>query len=314
MAWVFVPGLADSNSELASPFRDTAPSLGLSGTPVQPQALSRAWQTKCWLRRLSGLTCEPSTADAGVDAWISSLRASRVSPFPSRGASEGTTTPGISGRTSRGSLARWAVSGCSLRTSRGSSQPSLLTDGAPSITSWVTSASWVTRSRQESSQRQRWARRIFGSASSSWPTARAEDSESPGPHGGAADGLTSAVAMWPTPNRQDEKWRETPNMAVARREAGKQESIGNAALSFPSSLPDGTSTPAGEPSSPSGPTSRRRLNPGFVEWLMGWPLGWTDLDSPFSATEWSRWWLGMRCSLSRLGWRLDNDPCWERVR
>ena len=35
-------------------------------------------------------------------------------------------------------------------------------------------------------------------------------------------------------------------------------------------------TQAGPPSSESGQTSRRRLNPRFVEWLMGLPIGWTE--------------------------------------
>ena len=29
---------------------------------------------------------------------------------------------------------------------------------------------------------------------------------------------------------------------------------------------------------------RPTLNPRFVEWLMGWPIGWTDCDS--QVTEW----------------------------
>lgn len=33
----------------------------------------------------------------------------------------------------------------------------------------------------------------------------------------------------------------------------------------------------GPPSSESGQTSRRRLNPRFVEWLMGFPVSWTEL-------------------------------------
>lgn len=32
----------------------------------------------------------------------------------------------------------------------------------------------------------------------------------------------------------------------------------------------------GPKSSPSAPTSRQRLNPRFVEWLMGFPIGWTE--------------------------------------
>ena len=49
----------------------------------------------------------------------------------------------------------------------------------------------------------------------------------------------------------------------------------------------------------------RRLNPLFVERLLGWPRGWTllplgptDLES--SVMEWSRWWRLMRSALSRL--------------
>jgi hypothetical protein len=42
----------------------------------------------------------------------------------------------------------------------------------------------------------------------------------------------------------------------------------------------------------------RRLNPLFVEWLMGWPLGWTDFGPV--GTEWSRWLRLMRSELSRL--------------
>lgn len=45
----------------------------------------------------------------------------------------------------------------------------------------------------------------------------------------------------------------------------------------------------------------RRLNPTFVEWLMGWPLGWTDF-APVG-TEWYRWRRHMLSELSRLHWQ-----------
>lgn len=53
-----------------------------------------------------------------------------------------------------------------------------------------------------------------------------------------------------------------------------------------------------ESQSISGP---RRLNPVFVEWLMGWPLGWTDF-APVG-TEWYRWQRHMLSELSRLHWQ-----------
>jgi len=43
---------------------------------------------------------------------------------------------------------------------------------------------------------------------------------------------------------------------------------------------------------------KAQLNPLFDEWLMGWPLGWTDF-APVG-TEWCRWKQRMRSALSRL--------------
>jgi site-specific DNA-cytosine methylase len=60
------------------------------------------------------------------------------------------------------------------------------------------------------------------------------------------------------------------------------------------------STP-GEKSSP----SPRRLNPLFVEWLMGWPIAWTDCDS--AAMEWCRWRQRMRLELSRLDSEVTDE-------
>ena len=49
---------------------------------------------------------------------------------------------------------------------------------------------------------------------------------------------------------------------------------------------------------PTGAGSRPKLNLLFVEWLMGWPLGWSAFEP--LGTEWSRWWRLMRGELSRL--------------
>jgi hypothetical protein len=43
----------------------------------------------------------------------------------------------------------------------------------------------------------------------------------------------------------------------------------------------------------------RRLNPRFVEWLMGWPVGWTDCASP--VTESFPSWLALHSSLLHEG-------------
>ncbi len=109
----------------------------------------------------------------------------------------------------------------------------------------------------------------------------------------------AAIHWWPTPTRgMDDK-------TTHRMRDGHQNSLKAAAVSaFPPFLQGETSTTDGEPSSPSTRGSHRLLNPDFVEWLMGWPIGWSALDLPLPATEWSRWWQRMRGSLCTLGWRI----------
>lgn len=40
------------------------------------------------------------------------------------------------------------------------------------------------------------------------------------------------------------------------------------------------------------------FNPNFSDWLMGWPIGWTDPTRP--VTGWSAWLRHMRGELSKL--------------
>lgn len=61
-----------------------------------------------------------------------------------------------------------------------------------------------------------------------------------------------------------------------------------------SSLPMPVRLSPGIPGSPHGLT----CNPLFVEALMGWPIGWTDIGSP--AMGLSRWRQRMRSELWRL--------------
>ena len=73
--------------------------------------------------------------------------------------------------------------------------------------------------------------------------------------------LAVAVRMWPTPGAEDgNRGSQAPEI---RRGGGHQVTLRDAVHSK-----DGT------------------LNPMWVEWLMGWPLGWTVLDA--SAMEWFR--------------------------
>lgn len=113
---------------------------------------------------------------------------------------------------------------------------------------------------------------------STWPTPTA----SIGAHSGRektkegqSDCLVMTANNWPTPTTQDAKNnagpsqydRNTPPLNVAVMSHDWQIQDSPPALEIPTH---------GEQSSPSVPTSRRVLNPDFVDWLMGMVPGWTD--------------------------------------
>ena len=83
----------------------------------------------------------------------------------------------------------------------------------------------------------------------------------------SGDELATAVKMWPTPNASDaDKWS---HQSLEERIAKGQQVRLNTAVAPQGGL--GGS-----------------LNPTWVEWLMGWPLGWTDLK-PLETDKFRQW-------------------------
>ena len=232
MAWLFVPGLVGSNSGSTSPNPDIELWVSLSGKHEQRPLSWRGWRTRRWVKLLSGTTLAPSTADAGVDAWISSLRASRASRSASPDSNGESRTSATCGRTLPGSLARYALRGYCSKTSPVSQQPSLLMDEAPSKRSATTFKSWVSRSRGMSSQRQRWGQAIFASESSLWPTPRAEDTETTGAHRGMPDTLNAAAGHWATPAARATKGAYSPGALTRRDGKSRMDLLDNQAVYF----------------------------------------------------------------------------------
>ena len=88
------------------------------------------------------------------------------------------------------------------------------------------------------------------------PTPRANDAEKRGKIANdPRNGLPAAAMYWPTPTARDHKGQ---GMSVARRLSRKPDN-----LCSMTTLLEGSGS----------------LNPTWVEWLMGFPLGWTDLDA-----------------------------------
>ena len=88
-----------------------------------------------------------------------------------------------------------------------------------------------------------------------YPTPRASDGNSPGIHGTGGQDLRTVIAMmeglYPTPTAQDAK-----NSTLPPSQKGRDSIPGML-------LTEGVTG---------------KLNPQWVEWLMGYPIGWTELE------------------------------------
>ena len=138
----------------------------------------------------------------------------------------------------------------------------------------------------------------------------------------AGDGLATQAKGWATPAArdgkgsfstghgrdlsQDAKGWATPSQAMnagyASDEKRKQPSSGGHRAGHRGNellrQARGLQAPTQATGNGSTPASTRRLNPRFVEWLMGLPLGWTDC-APLE-TRWSQFRQQWRSTLSRL--------------
>ena len=101
-----------------------------------------------------------------------------------------------------------------------------------------------------------------------WPTPRAQESGdyqySRGDHTRPTPTLSGAVKLWPTPNTLCDAVNAAMYATPQARDyrTGQQERFSDPQRS--KNLNDQIGG---------------QLNPTWVEWLMGFPIGWTDLDA-----------------------------------
>lgn len=120
-----------------------------------------------------------------------------------------------------------------------------------------------------------------GESPETWHARAAALKEKHGNGNGAGTPLTIASSAWPTPASRDQKGENS--MAHMLRTDGRTDGrihhidqLPNFVM-FHFSHQDQTMND-GQKSSAPDQTSRQRLNPQFVDWLMGWPPGWTSTD------------------------------------
>ena len=232
---------------------DGAPSAPLSVTPtphkfwrndktMEPSDLSRF-----------GLTCAVLTDDRGADllTWYREVSLARTSALPER-EPESTGSAAASGPTWPGSLARFDPVSASWKTA----QPSLLEDLGESSVIWPRSGMTAAGRCWELPMSERRTKGTGSGLLLPTPTTLATSTNKAeqtyqrdlqrigNPTWQAV--LAVAARKWPTPTAHNAK-----------------------EMAAPSEYQRNTPTLAAQ--------AGGALNPPWVEWLMGWPIGWTDL-------------------------------------
>jgi len=159
---------------------------------------------------------------------------------------------------------------------------------------------------------------------SNWSTPKATDGAKGGPGqsygSGGTPPLPAQAAQWPTPAAQN--WKGSSEASVTRADGKSRMDILHYRAEQGFTRPDPVITQHGRWPSIHAPISRplwasmiashgraasrrilkgrsrRRLNPIFVGWLMGWPIG--HALCACSATEFTHWQQRMRGALSQL--------------
>lgn len=290
MTWLYVPSVSATDTQALSSDCDNTgyePWLVLSGTATRRRFSWPGWKNRLWIKLLFGTISQPLMAQRGVDAWISSLRDSRVSRSPLPVNVKVLTMTGGSGLPSDGSSVTWDRDTCSWRTSPDlfgpgsltslpilptsgsmrngvcSPRPTLvpLTDGNdsgyslwPGVTAMDSMGSGRTHRGADGYERMT----LTDRAVRMWTTPTADDTSvrrSRYAQGGTALSM-QAVAMWPTPCARDGKGEPGPNAQMD---------------TLPAAVSRHVPTP---PRNGNDGSPRADLNPQFVAALMGVPWDW----------------------------------------
>lgn len=220
--WLWLPTSVSSpvSEDLTLPsdslFQRLARSAMWRSKHLRSASWRRVWKTAPWIRRLCGVTFEPSRQDSIVAAWLEQFSVSpvRISLSQESRKDLSKATEVDSSTPPCGSFARLDASGVFLKTSL---QFSLFPQDVPYSESLPKAGSMRTGFLFA---RPTWERPTDENECSSWPTARAEDSECCENHPGAQDSLGGATRNWTSPNARDaDKWHNRS------ADEGKQQNL-----------------------------------------------------------------------------------------
>lgn len=289
----FAQDTVGSKSELSELSDSLTSSLMWRSKPTPLRTWSQRWNRVSWLPPLFGRTLKPSRWSRFETELTSLLAVIPANPSPRRENEKEPTTPGTSGPTSDDLFGLSDQDYASLKTSKATSR----------LDSPQLSQIWkkmVTEQRGEYSRRLKLGLRTRenGCSSSRWMTPDVSDRRSAK---SKQQGLSNQV-LWPTvtsreykgggqaKRRKDGKDRLDTLDAVARhgpRDQGNPNTSGKNQEQFPTPTAPGSHNVGtmaewggkGNRARENRGTRNERLNPAWVEQLMGLPTGLTDLGS-----------------------------------
>jgi hypothetical protein len=273
MTWLYLPSSVYSQEQAGDYLPQSTcsagePSVMSNGIGMPSKSSRPASGTDTLTMPQYGTTLLLSTGNPGLDSWMLSLRASLASRSVQPGKDSPSETPATDGRQLSASFAKYDPA---MRSWRMFPVLSLSHISDEYLGTWPkrASISGMIAYRLKKS-----VRRIFAKDYGLLPTPKAAT----GHYQRDASGKEKLTLMgmahretWPTPQSRD--WRRvqifsTPNTrgidgSSTTRKAAKER---------------GTFVVG----------SGGALNPTWVEWLMGWPLGWTDLQ-PLETGRFRQW-------------------------
>lgn len=285
MSWLFSRALVEAFSGGGCSAGE--PSAPLSGSPTPQAYLPPDRMTAFFRPSRFGMTFAPltDTLGAGLLTWFLAASRARTSAWPAKAPALTEPDPAC-GPTWRVSLARFDPATSSWRTA----QRSLLEDSLESLVIWPRSGMTAGGQCWELPMSEH---RISATGSGLWPTPVATDhllmkgsetleawerrSAQKKQQGiNLQFALRHAVQKWPTPtvcgnyNRKGLSDRSGDGLATAVSRCATPTARDWKSGKASDATMERNSRPLSEQIGGS-------LNPTWVEWLMGWPLGWTDL-------------------------------------
>lgn len=290
MTWLHLPSSV-SSAELGegysqrNTYLDGERSAMSSGINMPPQSSKHGSETDILTMPLSGTMLLLSTGDRGLDLWMLSLRASRASLSAVLERGLPNEILAMDGLPSSASFAKYDPVTLSWRTFQGS-YLNHITDEY--LGSWPKR---VSISNRIAYRRQRSARTIKGKGFGLLPTpvvSTGSWNRSPGSKKKRYSLRGMALQnRWPTAGDAKDRKRSRKSKA-----AGTGLTLLEKVLFMTPNTRGVDGGSHGRKAAKKNGTfvthSGGKLNPTWVEWLMGWPLGWTDLK-PLETGKFQQW-------------------------